>query len=41
MENTEGDMDGCRFAEEPGVCGAAGGEFDGECVVLFVDWEGW
>ncbi len=41
MENTEGGVDGCGSAAEPGVCGAAGCEFDGERVVLFADWEGW
>lgn len=29
------------FVEEFEVCGVVGVEFDGECVVFFVDWEGW
>lgn len=28
-------------AAQLAVCGAAGGESDGERVVLFADWEGW
>lgn len=33
-------MDGFGFAAEPQVCGAVGGESDGECVVLSADWTG-
>lgn len=30
-----------RPAAKPAVCRAVGAELDRECVVLFVDWEGW
>lgn len=40
MEDPEGGVDGGGSAPESGVRGAAGGEPDGERVVLFVDWEG-
>ena len=41
METAEGDVDGGGSAAESGVCGAVGGESDGERVVFSVDWEGW
>lgn len=41
MEGREGGMGGGGFAEESGVCAAVGGEFDRECVVFCVGWEGW
>lgn len=40
MEGAEGGVDGRGPVEGAGVRGAVGGEFDGERVVLFADWEG-
>ena len=35
------DMDGDGFITESEILCAAGGQFDGERVVFFVDWTGW
>lgn len=40
-QGVEGVFYGAGSVEMSGLCGAAGGESDGECVVLFADWEGW
>ena len=41
MADIKGTVDGGGSVEESGVRGAVGGEFDGERVVFFADWEGW
>ena len=39
-EGAEGRVDGVGSVEDAGLCGAAGGKFDGECVVFLGGGEG-